>query len=183
MARPSIFLLIFDNYIDIWNESIYKRIKVLIKFISKLPFTFYFYSLIQFFLTSEQKSHFVHGKRPLLKPPPPLTAIGPFAWRRWEWTLSLSFIFCLQIGWGSGQPLDQSQRNSGKDLSLREDSQIDFFMQSILWTLGVRGFALGKTHKSILSFIMSFWCFPETLHSPSCETSGWDLCNKIKIKT
>ena len=46
-------MLIFDNYvdsyIDIGNESIYKRIKVLIKFVCKLPFTFYFYSLLQFF--------------------------------------------------------------------------------------------------------------------------------------
>ena len=37
-------ILIFDNYIYIENESIYKRIKVLIKFVCKLPFTFYFYS-------------------------------------------------------------------------------------------------------------------------------------------
>ena len=43
------FKLIFDTYILIGNESIYKRIKVLIKFVCKLPFTFYFYSLIQFF--------------------------------------------------------------------------------------------------------------------------------------
>ena len=43
------FILIFDSYIDIWNETIYTRIKVLIKFVCKLPFTFYFYSLIQFF--------------------------------------------------------------------------------------------------------------------------------------
>ena len=64
--------------------------------ICKLPFTFYFNSLIQF-LTSEQKSHFVHGKRLLLNPPPPpppppniVTAIGRFAWRR-EWTLSLNY--------------------------------------------------------------------------------------------
>ena len=46
VARPSIF---YDNYVDIRNESIYKRIKVLIKFVCKLPFTFYLYSLIQFF--------------------------------------------------------------------------------------------------------------------------------------
>ena len=46
MARPSIF---YNNYVDIRNESIYKRIKVLIKFVCKLPFTFYLYSLIQFF--------------------------------------------------------------------------------------------------------------------------------------
>ena len=41
-----LFILIFENYIHIGNESIYKRIKVLIKFVCKLPFTFYFYSLI-----------------------------------------------------------------------------------------------------------------------------------------
>ena len=70
--------MIFNNYIDIGNESICKGIKVLIKFVCKLPFTFYF-SLMEF-LNSEQKSHFVHGKQPLLKPSPPsLTAIGHFA--------------------------------------------------------------------------------------------------------
>ena len=35
--------------LSMMNESIYKRIKVLIKFVCKLPFTFYLYSLIQFF--------------------------------------------------------------------------------------------------------------------------------------
>ena len=43
------FILIFDNYIHIWNESIYNRIKVLIKFVCKLLLTFYFHNLIQFF--------------------------------------------------------------------------------------------------------------------------------------
>ena len=46
VARPSLFC---NNYVGIRNESIYKRIKVLIKFVCKLPFTFYLYSLIQFF--------------------------------------------------------------------------------------------------------------------------------------
>ena len=46
VARPSLF---YNNYVGIRNESIYKRIKVLIKFVCKLPFTFYLYSLIQFF--------------------------------------------------------------------------------------------------------------------------------------
>ena len=64
------FILIFNNYVDIRNDSIYKRIKVLTKFACKLPFIFYLYSLLQF-LTSERKSHFVQGKRPLLKPPLP----------------------------------------------------------------------------------------------------------------
>ena len=36
------FILIFDNYIEIGNESIYKRIKVLIKFVCKLPFKYNF---------------------------------------------------------------------------------------------------------------------------------------------
>ena len=35
------FILIFNNYVDIRNESIYKRIKVLIKFVCELPFTLY----------------------------------------------------------------------------------------------------------------------------------------------
>ena len=40
-----------------------------------------FLQLIQFLtlVSLEQKSHFVHGKRPLLKPPPPLTAIAALA--------------------------------------------------------------------------------------------------------
>ena len=46
VARPSLF---YNNYVGIRNESIYKRIKVLIKSVCKLPFTFYLYSLIQFF--------------------------------------------------------------------------------------------------------------------------------------
>ena len=44
-----LFILIFNNYVDIRNESIYKRIKVLIKFVCKLPFIFYLCCLLQFF--------------------------------------------------------------------------------------------------------------------------------------
>ena len=72
------FILILDNYIDIENESIYKRIKVLIKFVCKLPFTFYFYSLIQFlnFRTKNPTSSTENGH---CSTPHPLTAIGCFA--------------------------------------------------------------------------------------------------------
>ena len=74
------FIVIFNNYIDIGNESIHKRIKVLIKFVCKLPFTFYFYSLLQFF-NFRTKIPLCPRKMAIAQPPPPPppTAIGHFA--------------------------------------------------------------------------------------------------------
>ena len=65
-------------------------IKVFIKFVCKLPFTFYFYILIQFF-NFRTKIPLRSRKTAIAQTPTPgpLTAIGRFAWRRWEWTLSL----------------------------------------------------------------------------------------------
>ena len=78
MASPLILYIDIYNYIDIGNESICKGIKVFIKFVCRLPFTFYF-SVMEVF-KFKTKSHFVHGKQRLLKPSPPsLTAIGRFA--------------------------------------------------------------------------------------------------------
>ena len=39
---------------------------------------YFIYTVYYNFLTSERKSHFVHGKRPLLKPPPPPNGHWPF---------------------------------------------------------------------------------------------------------
>ena len=73
------FILIFNNYVDIRNESIYKRIKVLIKFVCKLPFIFYLYSLLQFF-NFRTKIPLRPWKTAIAQtPPPPLMAIGHFA--------------------------------------------------------------------------------------------------------
>ena len=71
------FLLIINNYIDIVNESIYKRIKVLIKFVCKLPFTFYFHGLIQFFYF-RTKIPLRPRKTAIAQTPTPLTSIGRF---------------------------------------------------------------------------------------------------------
>ena len=74
------FILIFDNYIDIGNESIYTRIKVLIKFVCKLPFAFYFYSLIQFFNFRTKIP--LHPRKTAIAqtpyPPPPPNGHWPF---------------------------------------------------------------------------------------------------------
>ena len=73
------FMLIFNNYIDIGNESIHKIIKVLIKLVCKLPFTFYFYSSLQFF-NFRTKIPLCPRKTAIAQPPPPPpTAIGRFA--------------------------------------------------------------------------------------------------------
>ena len=72
------FLLIFDNYIDIWNESIYKRIKVLIKFVCKLPFTFYFYSFIHFFFNFRTKIPLRPRKTAIAQTPTPPNGHWPF---------------------------------------------------------------------------------------------------------
>ena len=62
-----LFILIFNNnYIDIGNESIYKRIKV----VCKLPFTFYFHGLIQF-LNFRTKIPLRPRKTAIAQHPPP----------------------------------------------------------------------------------------------------------------
>ena len=65
-------------YIDIGNESICKGIKVLIKFVCKLPFTFYF-SLMEFF-KFRTKIPLCPRKTAIAQTlTPSLTAIGRFA--------------------------------------------------------------------------------------------------------
>ena len=86
------FILIFDNYIHIGNESNYKRIKVLIKFVCRLPFTFYFYSSIQFF-NFRTKIPLLPWKTAIAQPPPPPLPLTEGHWPWWEWTLSL-IKFC-----------------------------------------------------------------------------------------
>ena len=60
----------FNSYVDIRNERICKTIKVLIKFVCKLPFTFYLYSLIHFF-NFRTKIPLRPRKTAIAQPPPP----------------------------------------------------------------------------------------------------------------
>ena len=68
--------------LSMMNESIYKRIKVLIKFVCKLPFTFYLYSLIQFFnfrtkIPLRPRKTAI-AQTPTPPPPPPSNGHWPF---------------------------------------------------------------------------------------------------------
>ena len=67
------------------------------------------------FLTSEQKSHFVHRKRPLLKPPaPPPNGHWPFCVGRWEWMLSLSDLTVICSTGYSQHNTDFTKTNRNK---------------------------------------------------------------------